>query len=510
MNPRWKDRAAALVSCALAVWLGFQVADGNWTWPLLAAGVAAAAIGFSLLRLPLDVIVMGLLLVGYIVGNRGFAQLMLSPALPILPGEIGLAAVGGWLAVRCAFEKNLPWRPTPLNYAVLAFLVIGTTRFLFDVREFGILAIRDFATVYYAGFFFVAQHLGRNPAHRDFLISCLVGAGVGLPVMYILFELAPDFFLGTLTLHGVPLVLYKGDLAPTFMGVGAILLLVVSRGRRRWWAYPLATAMILWVFAGENRASALGTAVALGWLAISRFRHLAAAQAAVAVLLLIIVAALAGPGENEWARGRLHGITDRVASVFDFSGRQAYRADVGLSKSDNNQFRWVWWRAVVSETTAESPVFGLGFGYDLARGFLQEYYPDPSEEFTARSPHNIALTIFGRTGVAGLASFLVILACILTATWRAMRTSGSPPEDVALWALLWPLLVSACLGVVLEGPMGAMVFWTTLGLAHIAPANPATPPASAETVADHRSVPHHPPLGQQTEPPVAASARLRP
>ena len=34
-----------------------------------------------------------------------------------------------------------------------------------------------------------------------------------------------------------------------------------------------------------------------------------------------------------------------------------------------------------------------------------------------------------------------------------------------LWLGGWGIFTSACFGVVLEGPMGAVVFWTILGLA---------------------------------------------
>jgi hypothetical protein len=81
-----------------------------------------------------------------------------------------------------------------------------------------------------------------------------------------------------------------------------------------------------------------------------------------------------------------------------------------------------------------------------------------------------------------------------------MRTSSSPPEDVALWALLWPLLVSACLGVVLEGPMGAMVFWTTLGSPMSLPE-----PGHATRLPGAR---RRPPLCSETATPRGASGTI--
>lgn len=144
-------------------------------------------------------------------------------------------------------------------------------------------------------------------------------------------------------------------------------------------------------------------------------------------------------------------------------------------KSDNNRFRTMWWRAVASETLAQNPAFGLGFGYDLARGFLQEYSPDLTEEFTARSPHSILMSAFGRLGFAGLAVFAGFCGVLAVRTWRVMRDPAAAPLALGLWSSLWVILLSACFGVVLEGPMGAVVFWTLLGLAN------APSPAADET-----------------------------
>lgn len=198
--------------------------------------------------------------------------------------------------------------------------------------------------------------------------------------------------------------------------------------------------------------------------------------AAFALLILIGVAAL---GQNTWAENKLASLTDRVRSVLDVQGRFTYQSEESSIKSDNNQFRWVWWRSVAAETLAENPALGLGFGHDLARGFLQEYNPELSEDFTARSPHSILVTSLGRMGLVGLLVFCTILVLLAGRTWRVICDPASDARRVALWAALWPIAVSACFGVVLEGPMGAIVFWILLGLAHAYPATVETDPEPA-------------------------------
>ena len=36
--------------------------------------------------------------------------------------------------------------------------------------------------------------------------------------------------------------------------------------------------------------------------------------------------------------------------------------------------------------------------------------------------------------------------------------------DTVPWLTAWAILTSSCFGVVLEGPMGAVLFWTAVGI----------------------------------------------
>lgn len=130
---------------------------------------------------------------------------------------------------------------------------------------------------------------------------------------------------------------------------------------------------------------------------------------------------------------------------------------------------------MVLETIEGNPWFGLGFGSDLASRFVVEYFPEQDDEFDVRSPHNVVLTLFGRVGLAGAVPFLAILG--LTA-WRIIRSARRRDAATGLWGAAWIVLISACFGVVLEGPMGAVIFWSALGLAS---ATPTVPEALGES-----------------------------
>jgi len=466
MNPRLRTTLGAIGASLVAAYLGWKIADGAYGLPALLAVMTIGAVVLRLTHLPVDAVALGLLLAGYIVGNRGFAQLMPYPGVPLLPAEIGLGLAVFWRGLRCAFERRLPFRRDMLNWAVFAWLVAGTARVAFDAPRYGILALRDYAVVYYAVFFFVAQDMGSDPRIQRYLRSCILVASLVFLPLFFLTQLFPSFFLGTFTFRGNPVIFYKGDLAATFLAVGSLVLFHWAHGPHRWWARGVAAVMFLAVAAGDNRASLLAAGFASLLLLLARRWRFPALQGAVTAVAVLAVAVLAS-ANNDWAQGKLEGLTDRVASLVDFSGTGRYVSEESNFKGDNNRFRSVWWRTVARETWDTNPVFGLGFGTDIARNFVGQYFPDAGEDFTARSPHSVFMTALGRMGLAGLGVWLFFCAVLARETWHVLRRTEEP-ENWSLWCGAWVILVSASFGVVLESPMGAVLFWTLIGLGHAA------------------------------------------
>lgn len=486
MNPQLRQALIALVAMILAAWTGLEIADGNFFWPGLAASIAIAAILARVLRLPFDVILTGMVLFGYLVGNRGFAQLAPAPGVPLLPAELALGVALAWRTIACALRREWPAGRGWLGRLVLAWLVVGGARFALDLPRHGIMAARDFATVYYALFYLLTVHMAADPRARRFLLGSLVAGLLVLPFSFALWLGFPDFFNTTLTVRGVPLIFFKGDLALTFLAVGALVLYFADAGRLRPWARLLSVGLVLVLAANDNRASLLGFVVACGLLVAARRWSFPATQALALAAALAAAAGLAFLGNNEWAQRKLHGVADRVRSVVDLTGQGTYASEESSFKGDNNRFRAVWWRNVILETWHGNPVLGLGFGHDLASGFLQEYYPDAGlEDFSARSPHNIFVTVWGRMGALGLAVWGALCLALLRRTWQSLRR-GADPGAWALWCGVWVILVSASFGVVLEGPMGALPFWIMLGLADTAD-TPGPAAASVPLAADPSS-----------------------
>jgi len=123
--------------------------------------------------------ILSVILFGYIVGSRGFAQFQFSPSIPLLPAETALLLCTVGLGIRAALSKSLPIRIDAVNISILLWLGYATARMPWDLEDFGVMALRDYALAYYAVFFFLSQYLCRDPASmrlldRAFTVSFLV------------------------------------------------------------------------------------------------------------------------------------------------------------------------------------------------------------------------------------------------------------------------------------------------------------------------------------------------
>jgi O-antigen ligase len=92
-----------------------------------------------------------------------------------------------------------------------------------------------------------------------------------------------------------------------------------------------------------------------------------------------------------------------------------------------------------------------------------------SESGLLRSPHNVHMTILARSGVIGLALWLLLqgawLAQVLRRRLRARRARHSQwaAMFLALAAYWVAFMVNASFDVFLEGPMGGVWFWVVFG-----------------------------------------------
>lgn len=472
MSLSLRTALVTLAASALAVWVGVSVAQEKHFIASVAALLSVWAV-LAWTRGPLaETWLLAFLVFGYVIGNRGFAQIMPIGGVPLFLSELGLVVAVVLVLLRGALNRQLPMRTDWLNGLLLLWLVLGAARLPWDFRTHGLMALRDFATVYYVLYFFAAQALARHQASHRLLHAAYHVTFAVLPFAAAAFSAFPDFFAHNLLIAGVPLIHLKGDLLASYLFTGFIILL--PRGAFDWrglvaWRWLLALVALVIGLSLLSRASLVGLLVAAGWLALAGRGRPVKVIAGVCLTGILGLAILSLLPRQDPTQTRIYAIYETAASIVDFSGTRDYRSGQADNKGDNNRFRLIWWRNVAEETLQTSPVFGLGFGADLARGFLQEYYPDSGEDFSARSPHNIFMTAFGRMGLIGVASLFLIYLVQFRVTLRAARAARSDParqDALTLQAACWVVLVSACFGVVLEGPMGAIPFWIMLGLAH--------------------------------------------
>jgi hypothetical protein len=78
-----------------------------------------------------------------------------------------------------------------------------------------------------------------------------------------------------------------------------------------------------------------------------------------------------------------------------------------------------------------------------------------------------------------------MIARTRTAAKAARAQLDGAARALSWWCACWVILISACFGVVLENPMGAVVFWILLGLAH-ASTKAVTEAAAASEVEETR------------------------
>ncbi len=480
MHPRLRLWLVGTLGALAAVLMGIGLANESLFLSILAVGVLFWAIlEWAGGPLP-EAWLLAAILAGYIIGNRGFAQFSLSSGVPLLPAETVLLVALPALGARMAFGSMRAFYRDGLNYAILAWVVLGAGRLPLDFSHHGFFALRDFAMVYYTAFFFLSQALAGHAASARLLKRALTAAFVALPLVAAVEQWVPGYFFTHFTVRGVPLIYHKNDLLAAGLAGGFFWLWTrYEKDGHRLWLVPAAANLLMVGATASPRAAmfALGV-VTLMWLVARRWR-IAAAQVLIVGTAVSVAIFIATLGNKDPRQTAVYSTYEHAVSIFDLEATGSYvnkeSGDPGL----NNRFRLIWWRTVVQDTLAQNPVLGLGFGYDLAARFLIEYELLAAEDFATRSPHSMLVSVLGRMGFVGLGLWLAVAGGMLYLTGRCFSQDNL--DAIGLVSLAWVLWFSACFGVVLEGPMGAVVFWTALGLANAGLTDlPADEPVLAE------------------------------
>ncbi len=368
-------------------------------------------------------------------------------------GTLGLRSRQGWL----------------LSLVILAYMLLGAALAANSAASWGLDAGRDAAICYYAAFYFVGLNVARRQALGTrvwqtlclFWVLALVWGSANLLSGGRLAELGPE-----IPWRGANLLSHSGNDVMQHMGLGAVIVLFLRPpDRYRHWRKVFVFVALL--------------GVALLALSHSRGAKFGLLLGAVVVLALGL------------AKGRPIRFSTRMFWMGAVGGAALLTASLVTSDlaeamhlrrfAEANPFppqgtaywRMLWWEELAAEVMRRNPAFGLGFGESL--GVYNPYLlGNEHKAWPVRSPHNINMTVFARTGIVGGSLWVLVLAIgfggLFRRVWRGrVRGHAYSPErreELAFWLLMliatWG---NSSVGVLMEGPVLGVWFWFALGFA---------------------------------------------
>lgn len=461
--------AGPLVLVGAALVLGAAIVAQPIVAGALVALALLVAVGFGnptrLSRLFIGLLLV--LLMGYDLIGRGFAYLGVPP---LFPGELVLSI--GVVAIATGGGLTLVWR-SPVVWAYLVFAAWCAARTVPFLGVYDIDALRDSVIWTYGAYAILVAaallHTGwwrRVPVYYARVLPWLV---ILMPVVFVASQLADEYLPSLPNTPGafVP-QLKPGDLAVQLAGIGAFLLLGLRErllGLRARAPEPLLWTSWLVAFvlsATSNRGGMVSVAMALGIVMLLRPSGRWLKVAVPAMILIGLAAAID-------LRVPLH--ERREVSVRQLFANMASVVGIEPERDTNLgatvEWRTQWWGDIIDYTVrGQYRWSGKGFGVNLADDDGYQV----SEDRSLRSPHNGHMTILARTGLPGIALWVllhsVFAGSMLIAHLRARARGHETWARIDLWILaFWTaFMVNASFDVFLEGPMGGIWFWSLMGL----------------------------------------------
>jgi cell division protein FtsW (lipid II flippase) len=171
-------------------------------------------------------------------------------------------------------------------------------------------------------------------------------------------------------------------------------------------------------------------------------------------LLVIVLGIFANTKVEENFQGRTVGVAqlkENVTSIFD--------NDMEGGLADNKLWRLAWWYAILSEATEpRNALVGKGIGENLA--LTSEVRV---EDESLRSPHNFHLNVLARFGIFFFGLWIVWIWDHL----KQFKNRHLSEFNVLILVFFIAFIINASFDVYLEGPMGALPFWSWLGMLYI-------------------------------------------
>jgi hypothetical protein len=258
---------------------------------------------------------------------------------------------------------------------------------------------------------------------------------------------------------GHPLLFFKyGDVCVHLFVAGILLMNGYVKIKRPFNVINLVMiAYLFMVAASFNRGGMLGFVASFGLVIFfSRNdglrKQLYGYLKFVPIIILIALPFFLNTDMEENFQGRKAGVEQLKENVVSL-----FTSDDQGSLSDNKVWRIVWWTKIVEYTFGGQFFFtGKGLGPNLSN----DDEIGGSEESDLRSPHSIHMTMLARFGVP---FFIAWMYWVYLSLIRFRRKDNHPLLLIYL-GIFFMFIFNASFDVFLEGPMGALPFWTFVGL----------------------------------------------
>jgi O-Antigen ligase len=478
------------------------IRSGGLTIPLLATAILALAVAVLMLRpaLALTGILalcgvtallvfvraipvmflgsLGVVLIGYALIGRSFAYIGVPPLF------VGELVLGLGIVAALASGSLLVIARSPVIWLIAVWAVLGASRTLPYLGEYGIDALRDGVMWGYSAFAVaVAAALVSTrgvPTVARLYNHWIMRAAVWLPMVLLL-----DRWLGERNpiLPGTGQLLFSvkaGDAGVHLAGAAAFVLLGLNSGppeeeggdpSRTWRLFWALFVFSLVCVAALNRGGFLAVTAAL--LVVGFLEPIAVGKRlAIGALVMLMaaggVALVSENLESEMAtKTAERPISPRQVIANVMSVRPGVQTRGNLS--DTRQWRIDWWSSIIDYTVHGRYFWtGKGFGVNLADD--DGFQVATGDEAPLRSPHSAHMTVLARMGVPGAVVWAALQACFglsLVLAHRRARAAGAIWwSRVNLWILAYwtAFLVNGSFDVFLEGPQGGIWFWCVLGM----------------------------------------------
>jgi hypothetical protein len=471
MNKGFQLIVAFVVFLTLGLTVAVSVGTGDYALPIIIGVGALAVILMATVgrHLALDVTIICLGIGGFYIAGKGFAYINAGGVLFVGEAMLALGMFGYLWRVGKGRFSMMP--DSPMAWALFLLGSYALIRLPIDFKTAGIMALRDACTIYYTIFFFIAYQLGKDPKVQKLAPIILISMALpGMLLDFLLFAFpAIKGPLYSLTIRGNPLFLNHYDaIHPAAFGMTLFLATKASPRFGINVFYFLAmffvTAYLLGIGRGANYVTFM---FICAFLLIARQFKLLVGMAGGVVLLVCVLLVLIEINPST-GRGRLRQISEQIEVLVDPSQITSGKT----TDSDTADWRLQWWTKITNDVNAINPVFGLGFGYDIATDFHRQFFRtttvDPDVART-RGAHNAFFTILARMGWLGALLFLGVVGVQLTYFWRAalaFRNGDIPPSQAFFWGSNLCAFVITFFQYAWEASYSAIPAWTCMGLSY--------------------------------------------